>query len=199
LSNHWKFTRTGLEAQKGEVIAVFDENSDAVSFGLALQLMVNDSSFGTQLTDILCACSYSAFRWETPAITQNNAGQSFRFVLLDAPYLCTEADRLPFNRHFSEAGNQDVLAFSNLGGDAELIVPCPGKNNQDYAHFAEFVRHAPDRQKQQLWIEIGKAATARVGPEPIWINTAGDGVAWLHIRVDTRPKYYRYRPYKTVH
>lgn len=31
---------------------------------------------------------------------------------------------------------------------------------------------------------------------PIWLNTAGGGVAWLHIRLDHRPKYYRYLPYK---
>lgn len=30
---------------------------------------------------------------------------------------------------------------------------------------------------------------------PIWLNTAGAGVPWLHIRLDSRPKYYRYQPY----
>ncbi len=36
---------------------------------------------------------------------------------------------------------------------------------------------------------------ARVGDRPTWLSTAGHGVAWLHVRLDTRPKYYRYTPY----
>ncbi len=30
-----------------------------------------------------------------------------------------------------------------------------------------------------------------------WLNTEGGGVAWLHVRIDQRPKYYHYAPYKT--
>lgn len=37
--------------------------------------------------------------------------------------------------------------------------------------------------------------TARVGTRPVWLSTAGAGVAWLHVRLDDRPKYYSYRPY----
>jgi hypothetical protein len=31
--------------------------------------------------------------------------------------------------------------------------------------------------------------------QPIWLSTAGMGVAWLHIRLDERPKYYSHKPY----
>lgn len=30
-----------------------------------------------------------------------------------------------------------------------------------------------------------------------WISTSGLGVSWLHIRIDTYPKYYNYEEYKT--
>lgn len=32
----------------------------------------------------------------------------------------------------------------------------------------------------------------------VWFSTSGLGVAWLHFRIDPFPKYYTYRPYKTM-
>ena len=32
--------------------------------------------------------------------------------------------------------------------------------------------------------------------DPIWFSTSGSGVAWLHFRLDSRPKYYTYKPFK---
>jgi hypothetical protein len=36
----------------------------------------------------------------------------------------------------------------------------------------------------------------RVGRQPVWLSTAGAGVAWLHVRLDDRPKYYGHGPYR---
>ena len=30
----------------------------------------------------------------------------------------------------------------------------------------------------------------------LWLSTAGDGVAWLHTRIDKNPKYYHFEEYK---
>ena len=30
----------------------------------------------------------------------------------------------------------------------------------------------------------------------LWLSTAGLGVYWLHLRLDTRPKYYSFQPYR---
>jgi hypothetical protein len=38
--------------------------------------------------------------------------------------------------------------------------------------------------------------SAQLGSTPIWLSTAGDGIAWLHVRLDSRPKYYSYGPYR---
>jgi hypothetical protein len=35
----------------------------------------------------------------------------------------------------------------------------------------------------------------RVSASPLWLSTAGMGVSWLHLRLDSRPKYYRHRSY----
>ncbi len=29
----------------------------------------------------------------------------------------------------------------------------------------------------------------------VWVSTSGDGVSWLHLRIDTRPKYYQHAAY----
>jgi hypothetical protein len=29
----------------------------------------------------------------------------------------------------------------------------------------------------------------------MWLSTSGLGVAWLHIRLDSTPKYYQHQPY----
>jgi hypothetical protein len=36
----------------------------------------------------------------------------------------------------------------------------------------------------------------RLNNKPVWLSTAGAGVAWLHIRLDDRPKYYGYTPFR---
>ena len=33
---------------------------------------------------------------------------------------------------------------------------------------------------------------------PVWVSTAGAGVSWLHVRLDDRPKYYGYQPYRNL-
>jgi hypothetical protein len=58
------------------------------------------------------------------------------------------------------------------------------------------MRSGPEAQKHELWQAVGKAMDARLGPKPIWLSTAGMGVAWLHVRLDSRPKYYGFDEYK---
>jgi hypothetical protein len=36
----------------------------------------------------------------------------------------------------------------------------------------------------------------RVGSKVVWLSTAGAGVSWLHVRLDDRPKYYQFEPYR---
>ena len=65
-----------------------------------------------------------------------------------------------------------------------------------YGHLAAFVRLAPERQRQALWQSVGEAMARRVSTKPVWLSTAGAGVSWLHLRLDDKPKYYGYAPYR---
>ena len=105
------------------------------------------------------------------------------------------ADPRPFAEHFERHGNDEVVVFPNLGGDAMLVVPAPRGTASAYTHLARFVRHAPRDQVRYLWRTMSETVIARIGAAPLWLSTAGDAVGWLHVRLDSRPKYFHYRPY----
>lgn len=90
------------------------------------------------------------------------------------------------------------MSFPNLSGDGLMIVPCPTIEEDIYGHLASVLRHAPEDQIIALWKEVGARARQSLNDRPKWLNTAGGGVAWLHVRLDSRPKYYHYTPYRDV-
>ncbi|MDJ0803596.1 MAG: hypothetical protein QNI97_12050, partial [Desulfobacterales bacterium] len=103
-----------------------------------------------------------------------------------------------FAEHFEKADVGGVVAFPNLGGDAILIAPCPVVARSDYGHLAVYLRNSHVRQQHLLWALVGAAMQRRISSKPVWLNTAGGGVAWLHVRLDDRPKYYGYAPYRNA-
>ena len=116
---------------------------------------------------------------------------------MDSPGLAATPDPISFATQFAaKKSAESVVVFPNLGNDALLVVPCPIAPAGAYGHLAAFVRKAPELQRHALWRAVGEALTERLGREPIWLSTAGAGVAWLHVRLDARPKYYGYPPYK---
>lgn len=157
----------------------------------------DDPAFGNFFNQLLADSPFSAFRWETPAVTTSLFGRPFEFVLLDYPALDRPADSSAFSEHFDNlAQARGVASFPNLRGDASMIVPCPVGEASCYGHLAAFVRGAPDEQRATLWHLVGQTMLDKVGQQPIWLNTAGMGVPWLHVRLDSQPKYYGHRPYK---
>ena len=45
---------------------------------------------------------------------------------------------------------------------------------------------------------VAAAVRRRVSDPPVWLSTAGMGVSWLHLRLDSQPKYYRHGPYRAT-
>lgn len=124
----------------------------------------------------------------------NRLDTEFECVAVDDPSLDVPPDPSPFAEHLSD--DQSVVRFPNLGGDAVMIVPtqCNGQNT--YTHLAAFLRRGPVEQQRALWREVSLAMAERLGHHPVWLSTAGGGVAWLHVRIDDRPKYYAHAPYR---
>jgi hypothetical protein len=191
----WDPLTQSLDGARGQK-KFLAQNNRRLTFGEVLSLWRDDAEFRTFFSALLADVPLQAFRWETPPITSSTLSRDFEFVTLDCPGLIGTADRLAFENQFNASdSNGGVIAFANLGGDAILVVPLPIGPDSAYGHLAAFVRGAPEAQKHALWRSLSHAAEKRVGSRPVWISTAGMGVAWLHVRLDDRPKYYGYRAY----
>ncbi|MDB6028636.1 MAG: hypothetical protein JWM68_4859 [Verrucomicrobiales bacterium] len=172
-------------------------NARPLSFREVIELWCVSAEFRNYFTSLLVQSPFDAFFWETPSVTDQTVDRPFKFVLVDAPSLSrVRPDPAPFKGHFASRGSEEVLTFSNLGGDAILVVPAPIATESCYTHLAQFLRKAPGSQVDSFWRSVGVAMRERISAVPTWLSTAGLGVSWLHLRLDSRPKYYRHEPYK---
>lgn len=171
-------------------------NETPATFADVLHSWQNDPAFRSMFNALLADASLLAFRWETPPVTATTVTRPFEFVLLNSPGLTRRPDPDAFSEHFKPSTDAYIVEFSNLGGDAIMIVPCPKTDLPAYVHLAAFVREAPESQRHALWRQVGEAMTRRLGAKPVWLSTAGAGVSWMHVRLDDRPKYYGFEPYR---
>lgn len=170
----------------------------AISYADVVEHWQADEPFRAFFAALLADPPFEAYFWETPPATQATAARAFEFVLVDSPELATLApEPEAFAAHFIPS--QAVATFPNLGGDALLVAPAPHGSPAAYAHLAAFARGAPTDQQHALWQAVGTAAAGRLSSGPIWLSTSGLGVAWLHVRLEERPKYYTYAPYRMQH
>ncbi len=170
---------------------------DTVSFGELFRLLEDDPGFVSWYTSLLASSEFASFFWEHPPLSTATYGDAAEFVLIDAPSLTgLRPDPEPFRSRFERHQGEDVAIFPNLGGDAVLVVPLPIGPAGAYVDLAAFVRRAPAAQIESLWRDTAQVVRGNLGTEPKWLSTAGMGVSWLHVRFDSRPKYYRFGPYK---
>ncbi|MCP4408550.1 MAG: hypothetical protein GY807_12455 [Gammaproteobacteria bacterium] len=191
----WTSRITQLSNSRGIKFAI-DIGSLPISYADVLTRWENDADFRKFFIGLLVDSPFSAFRWETPPITIATVNCPFEFVLLDSPYLACSPDPSAFAEHFIATAPGRVVEFPNLGNDAIMIVPCPDDSLSDYGHLAAYLRNSSESQQHSLWELVGVTMQRRLSTKPVWLSTAGGGVAWLHVRLDDRPKYYGYAPYR---
>ena len=168
-----------------------------LTFDQFLEFLEQSESFRTWYTHLLVDTGPDGYFWELPPLTRDSLGDPAEFVLVQSLFLSSLiVNRAPFDEHFQANPGKQVIAFDNLGGDALLIVPTPVGPEAAYPHFATFLKKGPADQVDLLWQEIARQTRLIIGTAPRWLSTAGLGVSWVHLRLDTRPKYYRYDPYK---
>jgi hypothetical protein len=169
---------------------------EPLAYGQVLRLWRDDADFRAFFIAMLVETPYTAYRWETPALSTASVRRAFECVLMASPRLAKTGDPAVFAAHLDASEDVDIVTFENLGGDALLVVPSPHGPLHAYGHLAAFSRLAPVRQNHALWQTVGRAMEQRLGTRPIWLNTAGAAVPWLHVRLDDRPKYYGFEPYR---
>ena len=157
-----------------------------------------DPAFRDALTAFVASCPHRAVFWECTPSSAAERDRPFRCVVVDSPTLARvrpAAD--PFPAELREAGL--TATFPNLGGDAWLVVPARRADPEHYTHLAAFLRGGPPEQVHALWRAVGEAVERwwAERQRPVWVSTSGLGVYWLHVRLDTRPKYYTHAPYRS--
>ena len=195
-----RFTASKEQLEKGYVTKFrLFADGQPLSFREVIELWQTAESFGTLVSSLLQDSPYKAYRWETPRCCTSSWNDPFEFVLIDAPSLLTRPPNAKtYDEYFANGNADGIVSFMNHGGDALLISPTPEeREHHPYGHLAAFVRSAPESQVQALWREVGKQMASRAADSPIWLNTHGGGVAWLHVRLDRSPKYYVFAPYRS--
>jgi len=171
----------------------------ALSRAEVARLWEEDEAFRDVFLESLASTPTEAFLWETPPVSRATCDRPFEEVFVASPTLARAApDSQPFADRF--AGESGVLTFPNLGGDAELVVPCPDGDPAPCAHLAAFVRGAARERVHALWSAVGRALRGHLetSDAPAWVSTSGLGVYWVHVRLDAYPKYYAHGPYRTI-
>lgn len=192
------FSAQTSEVPSGRRYRVFEDDAP-MPFRRFFELLAADEAFTDWFCCTLAEFEGAAFFWELPPLTTATMDRAAEFVLIEAPSLARFApEPEPFAEHFRRAPGEDVIVFPNLGGDAVMIVPCPRGPDEHYPHLAAFLRGADRQQVRALWHRTAGEMLRHIGTRPTWLSTAGGGVAWLHVRLDSRPKYYSYGPYRNA-
>lgn len=150
------------------------------------------------LTEAIRSYDAEALYWEcTP--WKPDADPLFEMMIIPTRAMVKRATNgAAFEEHFD--GSALVHTFPSLGRDAELVVPAPLGRTDTFGHLASWIRSADEQQVDALWIAVGNAIAEWNAQDrgTLWVSTAGGGVPWLHVRLDSRPKYYKHAPYRSA-
>ena len=176
------------------------ERGERLTFGALLALWRDMDARTDAFTAALAGVPFGAYFFETPALTHARVDEPFECVLVRSRSLAgLAADPEPFREHLEPGRavhDPYVASFWNLGGDALLVAPRIRGAGEACAHLASFLRRAPKEEIRALWAEVSRCVESRLGTSPIWTSTSGLGVAWLHVRIDSTPKYYQHDAYR---
>ncbi|MDZ7659675.1 DUF6940 family protein [Fodinibius sp.] len=189
----FKFKKSTIEQDKSYKYQLYQQKQQ-LSYAQFLDLLEQQTEeFRQFFIDLLANLPFRAYHWETPPVTKHSLNKSFEFVVSQTPGINLPPDPEPFQQYFQPG--KKVAVFDNLGGDAKLIAPTSTEQDLNYSHIGVFTDNAPREQQLALWQTVGKVTKDSISDQPLWLNTAGGGVAWLHVRLDSTSKYYRHRPY----
>jgi len=171
------------------------EDDKVMSFKSIISYWKSNYQFRNYYNQVLNSISFNAYFWEHPPFSRSCINQQYEFVVTESKLLDNyPADPTPFESYFHQ--DKKIVSFLNLGKDALLVVPCPIEKPMTYMHLGNFCRHATQLQMNAFWKLVGNSCINQLSHKQVWLNTAGLGVFWLHVRLDTTPKYYKYYPYK---
>lgn len=172
------------------------KNQKYLSFSNVFDLWQTKADFVQFYINELIKLNFQAFCWEHPALTKQFLEKDYECILQRSKPL----ENLPVNENAFNSflhKNEQVVDFMNLGKNARLVVPTKKTDKEIYNHLGKFIRAAEKEQITEVFKKVGATIIEEIEQQKlIWLNTAGLGVIWLHVRMDTRPKYYKTKEYK---
>ncbi|CAN0448825.1 unnamed protein product, partial [Pylaiella littoralis] len=86
-------------------------------------------------------------------------------------------------------GKTTPVSFYNLDKSATLVSPPDSGKN--FSHIATFHKHCSVQEREDLWRQVAVSVEKKLKKgEGVYVSTHGTGVPWLHVRIETTPKYY---------
>lgn len=166
-----------------------------ISFSSFIDEMRTSSQFRFFFNQLLAQSKFKAFFWEVKPICFGDLNQEFEFVVVNSKFLRSiKSNNSRFENYLQK--QEDVVSFKNLRKDAALVVPTESVSKEIYCHLANFVRSAPKDQVDEFWKKVVTEYSNLLNEKPTWLSTHGLGVHWLHVRIDTIPKYYHHYEYR---
>tara|TARA_B110000037_G_scaffold222400_1_gene297039 strand:- start:1378 stop:1863 length:486 start_codon:yes stop_codon:yes gene_type:complete len=95
-----------------------------------------------------------------------------------------------FKKYIIKSKNKYVITFLNLSKTSLLIIPYP-KQNKKFTTLKHFIDNSTKLQQKKFWKKVSNSIKKMLKIyKKVWVSTHGTGVPYLHIRIDTIPKYY---------
>lgn len=178
-----------------EYTVVHPDKSRPITNQEFLHLLEERESFRFAYNGLLRQSDHPAFYWEHPPLSADNLHATYRFSLIASTTLHgVAADRRPFASHFGEP--EPFLVAPNLKKDALLVIPNGKVFGQELVSLADVVRKLPEEDLDLFWGVVAQVTAELLVKRTVYLNTAGDGVSWCHVRLDSRPRYYKNRAYR---
>ncbi len=193
----WTIKQKILNEQKIYHVQI-EENGRVLTFKEVIHYWQENEAFRAFYTNTLNESGFAAYFWEHPPITTATINRAYEFVLVKSNSLDgIQANGRPFQQKLASSNpNKTVVTFENLRKDAMMVLPKRINPSTDCAHLGAFLQTTAQEQLHELWQVTGKAIKERLSNDLMWISTHGLGVIWLHIRLDSYPKYYHYDRYR---
>ena len=131
-----------------------------------------------------------SFFWETSPIN-NKMNNEFDEKFIESDILNKmKQNYLSFEDKIKKTNNKNVLSFYNLSKTSKLVIPYP-KKGKKFTTLKQFMDNASLKQQKLFWKKVVSSIKSMLKKyDKVWISTHGTGVPYLHVRIDTYPKYY---------
>jgi hypothetical protein len=191
----WSARRRTIRENWGDTFAVMAEGTP-LNVREVIMGWRDDAAFRDFFIRELAGTAYPAFFWEMPPVSRDSLSIPFECAVIRSDTLAPiRADDSDFAEYLT-AAPASVASFANFGGDARLIAPLKASSADCYGHFAAFLRDGPCQQQHALFQLLAEEMKKLLqAGRRFWVSTSGLGVPWVHVRLDSYPKYYQYRPY----